>query len=50
MILEAWHTCMAVRGVKKPGSTVVTSAMRGYFRSKIATRNELMNLIRCPAR
>ena len=50
VILEAWHTCMAIRGVKKSGSTVITSAMRGYFRSKIATRNELMNLIRCPTR
>jgi GTP cyclohydrolase I len=48
VILEASHTCMTIRGVKKPGSSVVTSAMRGYFRRNIATRNELMNLIRCP--
>ena len=48
VILEASHTCMTIRGVKKPGSSVVTSAMRGLFRRNIATRNELMNLIRCP--
>ena len=46
VILEATHTCMTIRGVKKPGSSVTTSAMRGLFRSNIATRNELMNLIR----
>jgi len=46
VILEASHTCMTIRGVKKPGSSVTTSAMRGLFRSNIATRNELMNLIR----
>jgi len=49
VILEATHTCMTIRGVKKPGSVVITSAMRGYFRRNIATRNELMNLIRCPS-
>ena len=46
VILEATHTCMTIRGVQKPGSSVITSAMRGYFRKSIASRNELMNLIR----
>ncbi|HVR75141.1 MAG TPA: GTP cyclohydrolase I FolE [Planctomycetota bacterium] len=46
VILEASHTCMTIRGVRKPGSSVITSAMRGLFRKNIATRNELMNLVR----
>ena len=46
VILEASHTCMTIRGVRKPGSSVTTSAMRGLFRANIATRNELMNLLR----
>lgn len=49
VILEATHTCMSIRGVKKPGSSVLTSAMRGYFRKSIATRNELMNLLQFPS-
>jgi GTP cyclohydrolase IA len=46
VILEAEHTCMTVRGIVKPGSSVVTSAMRGVFRSNLATRSEAMSLIR----
>ncbi len=46
VILEASHSCMTIRGVKKPGSCVITSAMRGLFRRNIATRNEVMGLIR----
>ena len=46
VILEATHTCMTIRGIKKPGSTVITSAMRGLFRTNLATRTEVMNLIR----
>jgi GTP cyclohydrolase I len=49
VILEATHTCMTIRGVKKPGSLMVTSAMKGLFRERIATRSELMNLIRGPS-
>jgi len=49
VIMEATHTCMTIRGIKKPGSSVITSAMRGYFRKSIASRNELMNLIRAHA-
>jgi GTP cyclohydrolase I len=45
VICEAVHTCMTMRGVKKPGSTVITSAMRGGFRNKISTRAEVMALI-----
>jgi len=45
VVCEAMHTCMTMRGVKKPGATVVTSAMRGGFRSRISTRNEVMALI-----
>jgi GTP cyclohydrolase IA len=46
VILEASHTCMTVRGIKKPGSLVITSAMKGLFRHKPSTRNELMDLLR----
>ncbi|MCI0652146.1 MAG: GTP cyclohydrolase I FolE [Planctomycetes bacterium] len=46
VVLEAVHTCMTIRGVKKAGSTVVTSAMRGVMRSNLATRTEVMQLMR----
>ncbi len=46
VVLEATHTCMTMRGVKKPGSSVVTSAMRGVIRNSVATRTEVMGLIR----
>jgi GTP cyclohydrolase IA len=45
VILEAEHTCMTIRGVKKPGSICTTSAMRGAFKSNPSTRAELMALI-----
>ena len=45
VVCEAVHTCMTMRGVKKQGSTVVTSAMRGAFRKNISTRAEIMSLI-----
>jgi GTP cyclohydrolase I len=45
VILEATHTCMTIRGVRKPGGICTTSAMRGVFRDNQATRNELMALI-----
>ncbi len=45
VVCEAVHTCMTMRGVKKPGSTVITSAMRGAFRKNISTRTEIMALI-----
>jgi GTP cyclohydrolase I len=45
VVLEATHTCMTIRGVKKPGSVMVTSAMLGVFRSDARSRNEVMSLI-----
>lgn len=46
VVCEAEHTCMAMRGVQKPGSTIVTSAMRGSFIRNEAQRIEVLNLIR----
>jgi GTP cyclohydrolase I len=45
VVLEAEHMCMSVRGVKKPGSRMVTSATRGAFRAHQATRLEFLSLI-----
>ena len=45
VVLEATHTCMTIRGVKKPGSVMVTSAMLGKFRSDARSRNEVMSLL-----
>ena len=45
VVCEAVHTCMTMRGVKKPGSSVITSAMRGAFRKNLSTRTEIMALI-----
>ncbi len=45
VVLEASHTCMTMRGVKKPGSLMTTSAMRGVIRENLATRNEVLGLI-----
>lgn len=45
VILEATHTCMTIRGIRKPGSTCTTSAMRGTFADNLSTRAELMALI-----
>lgn len=46
VVLEAEHTCMTIRGVRKPGSLMITSAMRGIFRDNLASRNEVLDLIR----
>jgi GTP cyclohydrolase I len=46
VVVEAEHTCMTVRGVKKPGSITITSAIRGGFRKDPRTRAEAMALIR----
>ncbi|HEY8506316.1 MAG TPA: GTP cyclohydrolase I, partial [Gemmataceae bacterium] len=48
VILEATHTCMTLRGVRRPGSKCITSAMRGTFRANAATRAELMALVYGP--
>lgn len=45
VVIEAVHTCMTIRGIRKPGSLCVTSAMKGCFRNKASTRAELMTLI-----
>ncbi len=45
VVCEAVHTCMTMRGVKKPGAVVITSAMRGGFRKYVSTRTEIMALI-----
>jgi GTP cyclohydrolase I len=45
VIIEAEHTCMTIRGVRKPGSLCITSAMKGHFRTGSSTRAELMTLI-----
>lgn len=45
VVIEAEHMCMTMRGVKKPRSKIVTSAMRGLFRENPATRAEFMSLL-----
>jgi len=45
VVVEAEHLCMSMRGVRKPGATTVTSAVRGLFRASEATRAEAMSFI-----
>ena len=46
VIVDAEHLCMSMRGIKKPGSRTVTSAVRGIFRTKESTRTELLALLK----
>ncbi|TML91003.1 MAG: GTP cyclohydrolase I FolE [Actinobacteria bacterium] len=45
VVIEAEHLCMSMRGVRKPGTTTITSAVHGLFRTDPATRSEAMQLI-----
>jgi GTP cyclohydrolase I len=45
VVIDASHTCMTIRGVQKPGSTMVTSALRGICKDQPATRAEVLSLI-----
>ena len=45
VVIEATHSCMTIRGIRKPGSLCLTSAMRGIFRSNLSSRSEVMALI-----
>lgn len=45
VVVEAVHTCMTIRGIRKPGSECVTSAMKGLFRSNVSSRAEVLSLI-----
>ncbi len=46
VIVEAEHLCMTMRGIKKPGSNIITSATRGLFRTRPATRAEFLTLVK----
>lgn len=46
VIIDAEHLCISMRGIRKPGSRTVTSAVRGIFRTKQSTREELLELIK----
>ena len=45
VVIQAEHLCMMMRGIRKPGSSMQTSALRGTFRSKPSTRAEFMSLL-----
>ena len=46
VVIDAEHLCLSMRGIKKPGSKTVTSAVRGIFRSKQSTREEMLELLK----
>lgn len=45
VVIQAEHLCLTMRGIKKPGTNIITSATRGLFRSKAATRSEFLSLV-----
>jgi len=45
VVMEASHSCMTIRGIKKPGSVMVTSALRGIFRRDPKSRSEVLSLM-----
>lgn len=45
VIMQGSHSCMTIRGVHKPGASFITSAMRGLFKDRLATRSEVLALI-----
>jgi GTP cyclohydrolase I len=45
VVMKAEHSCMSIRGIRKPGSLTITSAMRGKFRSDVASRAEVLGLM-----
>ncbi len=45
VVLEATHSCMTIRGIMKPGSSCLTSSMRGVFRENLSSREEILSLI-----
>ncbi len=45
VVLEAEHSCMSIRGIRKPGAVTITSAVRGLFKTNQASRSEVMSLI-----
>ena len=45
VVIEAQHLCMAMRGIRKPGASTTTSAVRGQFKTDNASRSEALDLI-----
>ena len=45
VVIEASHSCMTIRGIKKPGAAMVTSALRGIFKKDPRSRSEVLTLM-----